>query len=158
MVSSCHHHVTSYFCAPLTSTLLDGFGFQTNSTITVLDEVNGNKVGWPLGAILYEINSLPWELVTPDRQPWGKLFLAAVTGTEQSKRPREGFSYRELSRLDLKRNVDTAHHHSSLITSPVVQTSSYTTRRITFRSSGVIPVVQGNTHKPLDFRCVSVYQ
>ena len=60
----------------------DGYGFKHNSTITVLDQVNGNKVGWPLGAILYEINSLPWELEQPEiREPWGKFFLAATIGT-----------------------------------------------------------------------------
>ena len=39
-----------------------GYGFQDNQSLTVLDQVRGNKVGWPLGAILYEINTLPWEL------------------------------------------------------------------------------------------------
>lgn len=60
---------------------LDGYGFKHNSTITVLDQVNGNKVGWPMGAILYEINSLPWELEQPvPREPWGKFFCAAFVG------------------------------------------------------------------------------
>lgn len=59
----------------------DGYGFKHNSTITVLDQVNGNKVGWPMGAILYEINSLPWELEQPvPREPWGKFFCAAAVG------------------------------------------------------------------------------
>ena len=39
-----------------------------------------HKVGWALGAILYEINSLPWELIEPEGQPWGELFLAASIG------------------------------------------------------------------------------
>jgi hypothetical protein len=61
--------------------LVDGYGFQKNSTLTVLDQVNGNKVGWPLGAILYEINSLPWELEqTVPREPWGLFFLAVSIG------------------------------------------------------------------------------
>lgn len=60
---------------------IDGFGFKHNSTLTVLDQVDGHKVGWPLGAILYEINSLPWEMEQPIvREPWGKLFLAATIG------------------------------------------------------------------------------
>jgi hypothetical protein len=29
---------------------------------------------------LYEINSLPWELTAVERQPWGKLFVAAMMG------------------------------------------------------------------------------
>jgi hypothetical protein len=61
--------------------LVDGYGFKENSTLTVLDQVNGNKVGWPLGAILYEINSLPWELEEAvPRQPWGLFFLAVIIG------------------------------------------------------------------------------
>jgi len=61
--------------------LVDGYGFHKNSTLTVLDQVNGNKVGWPLGAILYEINSLPWELEqTVPREPWGLFFLAVTIG------------------------------------------------------------------------------
>lgn len=42
--------------------LTEGYGFKKNQTFTVLDQVRGNKVGWPLGAILYEINTMPWAL------------------------------------------------------------------------------------------------
>jgi hypothetical protein len=54
-----------YFCfmASYTIVLLeDGYGFKEDSTITVLGKYNGYKTGWPLGAILHEINNLPWEL------------------------------------------------------------------------------------------------
>jgi hypothetical protein len=84
-----HYHSLhpSHYTTPL-DTNADGYGFKHNSTITVLDEVNGNKVGWPLGAILYEINSLPWELEQEvPREPWGKFFLAAAVGE------REHFSF-----------------------------------------------------------------
>jgi hypothetical protein len=40
--------------------LIEGYGFHTNVTLTVLDQVKGYKVGWALGAILYEINTMPW--------------------------------------------------------------------------------------------------
>lgn len=40
--------------------LHNGYGFRLNDTITSLDVVNGLKVGWALGAMLYEINALPW--------------------------------------------------------------------------------------------------
>ena len=43
-------------------TVIDGYRFEKNQTLTVLDEVNGHRVGWALGAILYEINQLPWIL------------------------------------------------------------------------------------------------
>lgn len=81
-------HYTPPHSTPPPSTPLnvntDGYGFKHNSTITVLDQVNGNKVGWPLGAILYEINSLPWELEQEvPREPWGKFFLAAAVGEEK---------------------------------------------------------------------------
>ena len=64
-----------YFCFSAVYTLVllqDGYGFWPNSTVTVVDTVRGNKVGWPLGAILHEINNLPWELEDPfGRVPWG---------------------------------------------------------------------------------------
>ena len=40
--------------------LVEGYGFRPDQSITVLDQVRGNKVGWPLGAILYELNTMPW--------------------------------------------------------------------------------------------------
>ena len=73
-----------YYCfsAVYTLVLLEvGYGFWPNSTLTVVDTVRGNKVGWPLGAILHEINNLPWELEDPfDRTPWGKYVLSALLG------------------------------------------------------------------------------
>lgn len=71
-----------YFCFMSAYTLVlleDGFGFTPNHTLTVLDEVNGNKVGWALGAILYEINTLPYDLEDTE-EPWGGYFLAASIG------------------------------------------------------------------------------
>ena len=42
------------FLATYTYALLTlGYGFPEHQTLTVLDQVRGNKVGWPLGAILY---------------------------------------------------------------------------------------------------------
>lgn len=40
--------------------LHNGFGFHMNDTIRATNVVNGHKVGWALGAMLYEINALPW--------------------------------------------------------------------------------------------------
>ena len=40
--------------------LHNGYGFQLNDTIKVHKVLNGQKVGWALGAMLYEINALPW--------------------------------------------------------------------------------------------------
>ena len=47
------------------------------NVITVLDTVNGNKVGWPLGAILHEINNF-WELRTLSIGPHGAYVLRAL--------------------------------------------------------------------------------
>eukprot|EP01038_Epipyxis_sp_PR26KG_P015106 gene15106-20325_t len=74
-----------YYCF-LTSYVLvllqDGYGFRNNQTLTVLDEVNGNKVGWALGAILFEINTLPWSISTSvvGGSEFGGLVLAAAIG------------------------------------------------------------------------------
>lgn len=40
--------------------LHNGHGFRMKDRITATDVVNGHKVGWPLGSMLYEINTLPW--------------------------------------------------------------------------------------------------
>lgn len=60
----------------------DGYGFRHNDTITVIDTINGNKVGWALGAILYEINELPWvlQLSAMETHPFSFVILAAVGG------------------------------------------------------------------------------
>lgn len=59
----------------------EGYGFPDGGRLIVVDEVNGNKAGWALGAIMHEINSLPWELKQAEvRQPWGLIFLSAVLG------------------------------------------------------------------------------
>lgn len=62
--------------------LIDGYGFHRDDTLTVIDQINGNKVGWALGAILYEINELPWvlQLSTLESHPYSFVLLAAVAG------------------------------------------------------------------------------
>jgi hypothetical protein len=45
-----------------TSFLIDGVGFPETYHVTALDVVNGQKLGWALGSMLYEINALPWEI------------------------------------------------------------------------------------------------
>lgn len=40
--------------------LVDGYGFKLEHNITATDVVAGQKVGWALGSMLYEINTLPW--------------------------------------------------------------------------------------------------
>lgn len=49
--------------------LLKGFGFQDHDFITAKKVINGHKVGWAIGAILYEINALPWEYDKLDSHP-----------------------------------------------------------------------------------------
>jgi hypothetical protein len=43
------------------SMLSKGYGFSSETNITTASVINGQKVGWALGASLYEINTLPWE-------------------------------------------------------------------------------------------------
>ena len=49
--------------------LLKGFGFQNEDFITAKKVINGHKVSWAIGAILYEINALPWEYQKLDSRP-----------------------------------------------------------------------------------------
>lgn len=54
-----------FFGSYIVVLLHHGYGFEMNRTLTVLKEYNGNSVGWPLGAILYEINAMPWVYEPP---------------------------------------------------------------------------------------------
>lgn len=45
--------------------LHNGYGFRMEDSIRVSKVINGQKVGWALGAMLYEINTLPWTYVEP---------------------------------------------------------------------------------------------
>jgi GDA1/CD39 (nucleoside phosphatase) family len=45
----------------VTAFLINGVGFPETYHVTALDVVNGQKLGWALGSMLYEINALPWE-------------------------------------------------------------------------------------------------
>ena len=49
--------------------LLKGYGFQDHDFITAKKVINGHKVGWAIGAMLYEINALPWEYEKPEASP-----------------------------------------------------------------------------------------
>lgn len=40
--------------------LRNGYGFEMDEHITATDVINGQKVGWALGAMMYEINTFPW--------------------------------------------------------------------------------------------------
>jgi Golgi nucleoside diphosphatase len=40
--------------------MTEGYGFSLDSRVQFVDELAGYKVGWALGSMLYEINSLPW--------------------------------------------------------------------------------------------------
>ena len=43
--------------------LRNGYGFEPDEYVIATDVVNGQKVTWALGSILYEINTLPWEYI-----------------------------------------------------------------------------------------------
>ena len=45
--------------------LTEGYGFEPGRNLTVRGKIDGLKVTWALGAMLYEINALPWEYVRP---------------------------------------------------------------------------------------------
>lgn len=41
--------------------LINGIGFPEDYKVIAVDVINGQKLGWALGSMLYEINTLPWE-------------------------------------------------------------------------------------------------
>lgn len=44
--------------------LTKGYGFRNQDVIRATNIIGGHKVGWALGAMLYEINALPWQFDT----------------------------------------------------------------------------------------------
>lgn len=40
-----------------------GYGFSVSEKITASNTLKGQKVGWALGAFLYEVNTLPWQYI-----------------------------------------------------------------------------------------------
>lgn len=46
--------------------LLRGFGFRDQDHINAVKVIRGHKVGWAIGAMLYEINALPWRYEKPE--------------------------------------------------------------------------------------------
>jgi len=40
-----------------------GYGFKLDDVVSAVKVVKGQKVGWALGSMLYEINTLPWDIV-----------------------------------------------------------------------------------------------
>ena len=47
--------------------LSTGYGFpETDTPITVVEDVNGTEVSWALGSIIYQANALSWTLEPPD--------------------------------------------------------------------------------------------
>ena len=42
--------------------LKDGYGFNADDSIIATNVIDGHKVGWALGSMLYEINTLPWKI------------------------------------------------------------------------------------------------
>jgi len=49
------------FRATFVTTFLSGAGFPKDYIVEAVNVINGQKVGWALGSMLYEINTLPWE-------------------------------------------------------------------------------------------------
>jgi len=66
--------------------LQDGYHFPSDQKIMIIDQYNGNKVGWALGAILYEINELPWQIddTLSKSYSWGLIILVAFIGKDYS--------------------------------------------------------------------------
>ena len=76
--------LNQYFCFMASYTLVlleDGYGFKPQDRISTIDKINGFATGWALGAVIHEINNLPWELeVASQQSPWGRYVLSACIG------------------------------------------------------------------------------
>lgn len=79
-----HSSLLPYYCflsSYIVVLLEDGYGFTSNHTFSTQEEVKGNEVGWAYGAMLYEVNSLPFRVQEPDEvRLLGRLLLAWSCG------------------------------------------------------------------------------
>ena len=53
--------------------LHSGYGFKLEDTIRATNVIHGQKVGWALGTMLYEINAMPWKYIEEQQN-----FIAAT--------------------------------------------------------------------------------
>jgi hypothetical protein len=64
--------------------LHNGYGFKMDDTIRSTNVIDGHKVGWALGAMMYEINTMPWtysaQQVAAEKAQGLGWHFAAVTG------------------------------------------------------------------------------
>jgi hypothetical protein len=79
-----HSSLLPYYCflsSYIVVLLEDGYRFTENNTLSAQDVIKGNQVSWPYGAMLYEVNSLPFKMVEPDEiRLMGRLMLAGSLG------------------------------------------------------------------------------
>ena len=67
--------------------LRNGYGFEHDDYITAMNVLHGQKVGWALGAMMYEINTFPWKYVEDELSgdvglmAHGRDFSGAFVGT-----------------------------------------------------------------------------
>lgn len=45
-----------------------GYGFKIDDNITSVETINSQKAGWALGAMLYEINTMPWTYASHEHE------------------------------------------------------------------------------------------
>jgi len=65
-----HHLLQMCFRSAYTYEILHhGYGFQITDHVTCLKTLQGREMGWALGAMLYEINTLPWQYLDPMASP-----------------------------------------------------------------------------------------
>jgi len=63
------------------SLLHHGYGFHKSNSIMAVHAVDGNKVTWALGSMLYEINTLPWQYEqAAERNPTNYGFVYGIIG------------------------------------------------------------------------------
>lgn len=60
MATYAHRLITEGFGIPERMSLVDQGGSSYNTRLRVVNVLQGHKIGWPLGAMLHEINQLPW--------------------------------------------------------------------------------------------------
>mmetsp|Transcript_32082 Transcript_32082/g.78140 ORF Transcript_32082/g.78140 Transcript_32082/m.78140 type:complete len:732 (+) Transcript_32082:86-2281(+) len=106
--------------------LAEGWGFGDDYTLNAVDVINGQKLGWALGCMLYEINTLPWdfhpELLYKGRS-WWQIVVYVILGIAGGGTIGFVLAMNLNKSFNKKVRESKFFRHSILATNPVIRKS-----------------------------------
>ncbi|CAB9521856.1 Ectonucleoside triphosphate diphosphohydrolase [Seminavis robusta] len=106
--------------------LRNGWAFGDDYELTAADVINGQKMGWALGCMLYEINTLPWDF-HPEllyRGPdWWLITLYVIIGTLGGGAIGFAIAMRTSKKFNKRVRQSVFFQNSALLNNPTVRKS-----------------------------------